>query len=1148
MKLSASDSLNASESNGRENTLNEGTSEKLANVELTNSVCLDPDPGQPDYWERYLADTPALELPTDHQRPAALRPVMGVESCSVREVLSNGLRRFSRDTGVEVATAGLAAFAVLLHRYTAQDKFVIATGRGTGNVLPVVVDFSDRPSFRELLSRLEAAICTGWTAGEIPADLASRLGIEPDPSRHPIFQTAFSAGMGQGQDPAASPSVSDGFPATGLDLHLELAGNGHLSLRMHYNLDLFDRGTAARMLGHMQQLFAGAVADVDRSSAELPILTERELQEHLVERNNTAREFPQSCLHEMVEAIAASLPNEIAVIHGKEQLCYAEFNARSNQMAHYLRRQGVGRNGRVGICLPRSLDFAVALLGVLKAGGTVVPLDPKYPSERLTYMLGDVAAPIVLTERGLLQATVPDGTQVLHVSEQRKSIEAEPRTNPTIGSVPSDIAYIIYTSGSTGRPRGVLLPHAGLANYTFGAAEMFELRPGDRMLQFCSISFDAAIEEIFSTWAAGATLMFRRDDVSLEPSEFLDWAGRQRITVMDIPTAYWHEWVYAMPGLTHKVPSGLRLVIVGGEKASPEAYATWHKFAGKQVRLLNTYGPAEASVVATTYEPKLQPGDEPPAVLPIGRPVANVRVYLLDSYLNPVPVGVPGELHIGGAGVAQGYLNLPELTEEKFIADIFSDANEESAARLYKTGDLARYLPSGEIEFMGRRDNQVKIRGFRVEPGEIESVLSKHTGVEEAAVVLREDTTGSKRLVGYVVRSGQGSADESELRQHVKKHLPEYMVPSEFVFLESMPLTPNGKIDRRALVAAKSDSTVTITPTETVSDPLQAQLIAIWEELLGRKPVGLHDNFFDLGGHSLLAARLMHRIKQVHGVTLPLAALLQAPTVEKLAAVLREDFSRHWSSLVAIQPEGSKPPFFMVHGVGGNVVGFVELARNMKPENPFYGLQSQGLDGKQPLHSRIEDMAAHYIEEMRTAQPMGPYHLGGFSMGGLVAYEMAQQLFAQGEDVAALVLFDTYATNPKPVKLMDVLRHPSQWAQLPEELRKKIRRTMLAWRLPEYLKKVMRTNAHAAEHYQLRPYSGKAYLLRADDGWLVKEDPYAKWSELLGELETIEIGGAHMDILREPQVRHLAECLKGCMDSAASAGEPEVLAEMSVER
>jgi thioesterase domain-containing protein len=360
-----------------------------------------------------------------------------------------------------------------------------------------------------------------------------------------------------------------------------------------------------------------------------------------------------------------------------------------------------------------------------------------------------------------------------------------------------------------------------------------------------------------------------------------------------------------------------------------------------------------------------------------------------------------------------------------------------------------------------------------------------------------------------------------------------------------MPLTPNGKINRRALYTAKLDSAPETTSEGTVADPLQAQLIRIWEELLGRKPVGIRDNFFELGGHSLLAARLMHRIKQVHGKSLPLAVLLEAPTVEQLAAVLRDGESHRWSSLVPIQPEGSKPPFFCVHGVGGNIVGFRELGKCMKPDYPFYGLQSQGLNTRYARHTSIEEMASHYLNEIRTVQPTGPYHLGGFSLGGLVAYEMACQLVSRGEEVSLVVLFDTYASNPTPLKesLLEMLLHPT-WAplqQLPEEVRRKVRRTYLAWRLPEDLKKVMRTNAQAAEHYRLRPYGGKAILLRADDTWRASDDPYARWKELIAELETVKIPGAHMDILREPHVSRLAERLKSCIDAAA-LDEPKVLA------
>lgn len=1112
-----------------ENLLSEGICLPASRVEFGMSSA----PSATDYWQIHLADVPALELSTDRQRPANLGQSMGLVSSSLPEHLASGWRRVSADAEVETSTLALAVFAVMLHRYTAQEKFVVGVASGS-QVLPIVVDLSARPSFRNLLQLLEAAISTASRVGTLPNELGAQLGFDADTSRHSIYQVAFS-------DDANHISSFQSTHTPGLDLSFELTHSAHPGFHVRFNQDLFEQDTAIRIVGHLKTLLAGVIEDSNRSAAELPMLSENELHELLVERNQTSRDFPRGCLHEHVERVAARTPDQVAVVHGHQQLSYAELNARANQLAHYLRKRGISCNSRVGICFERSLDFAIALIGVLKAGGTCVPLDPKYPDERLAYMMADVAASMVLTEPGLLRAAVPGATQVMFLSRERERIQAERQSDLPPASSASDIAYVIYTSGSTGRPRGVLLPHAGLVNYALAAAEQFELTSGDRMLQFCSISFDAALEEIYSTWAAGATLVFRNDDVSLEPGEFLRWVSEQRVTVMDLPTAFWHEWVYALPELSEKVPRTLRLVIVGGEKASAEAYSTWHKFVSSRVRWINTYGPAEASIVATAYEPKFPADEEPIAQLPIGRPVANARVYLLDPDLNPVPVGVPGEIHIGGIGVAAGYLNLPELTEQKFIRDIFSD---DPSARMYKTGDLAKYLPNGELEFVGRRDNQVKIRGFRVEPGEIESVLSKYPGVQENAVILGQDRTGNKRLIAYVVRNNE-SLVASELRRHVKAHLPEYMVPSDFVFPASMPLTPNGKIDRRSLVVQELHSSADVTTASTTDDPLQSQLIAMWEDLLGRKPIRSGDNFFDLGGHSLLAARLMHRIKQVLGKSLPLAVLLQAPTIEKLAAVLRGDISGHWASLVPIQPEGFKPPFFCVHGVGGNVVGFNELAKRMKPNFPFYGLQSQGLDGKSELNTTIQSMAAHYLKEIRGVQSSGPYHLGGFSMGGLVAYEMAQQLVAAGENVGLVVLFDTYATNPKSVNesLKDLLLHPT-WThikRLPSELRKKLRRTMIGIRLPEYLKKMMRTNAHAADQYVLRPYEGKTILLQAGDTWRVADDPYAAWKNYVAKLETVQIHGAHMEILREPNVSTLAERLKSCIHGATEVSDQREL-------
>jgi amino acid adenylation domain-containing protein len=857
----------------------------------------------------------------------------------------------------------------------------------------------------------------------------------------------------------------------------------------------------------------------------------------LVDFNKTACEYPRGeCLHQLVEMQVERFCERPAVIWKDCRLSYGELNSRANQLAHYLRSRGVGPDVRVALCLEPSLDFAVSLLAVLKSGGACVPLDPNYPQERLAYMLQDVGARVLITEAGRLAADAFSGCEVILPAEKSKLLSEQPSGNLAGITKPIDIAYVIYTSGSTGKPRGVLLRHAGLVNYNVNMARVYAMSPDDRVLQFCSLSFDIAVEEIFITWLSGATLVMKSGEMPLAVPEFLSWVERQGVTVLDLPTAYWHEWMHQLPELTKPSPESLRLTIVGGERVAAKAYAAWAGSVGRRVRWINTYGPTEASIAATMYEP--EPGAPPLENIPIGRPLANTRVYLLDPQLHPVPIGVAGELHIGGIGVAQGYLNRPEMTAEKFISDPFAS---ELGERMYKTGDLARYLPSGDIEFVGRTDDQIKIRGFRIELGEIEAALSKHLGVRDVAVVAREDLSGDKRLLAYFVPAQGVQVNALDLRRHLQQQLPDYMVPSAFVALAAMPMTPNGKIDRRGLPAPPDASPET---TVAPADALQSQLVKIWEDVLGKKPISVQDNFFDLGGHSLLAARLMHRTGQTLNKTLPLAMLFQFPTIEQLATALRQDgWARHWSSLVPIQPAGAQPPFFCIHGIGGNVIGFRELGRRMGPDYPFYGLQSQGLDGSHPCHKSIQEMAAHYLNEMHTVQPQGPYLVGGFSFGGLVAYEIAQQLRERGEEVGLLVLFDTYPGNMKAVgtSLIDLLIHPTwrHWVHdLPRVAGKRIRRGMKNWRVPQVLRDVRSSNTVAADSYVLRPFPGKVTLIRAEEKSLRSSaDPLAAWNGLVSSLEIHSIPGDHYDILVDPQVNLLAECLKSCIDGVRSGSE-----------
>jgi amino acid adenylation domain-containing protein len=863
-------------------------------------------------------------------------------------------------------------------------------------------------------------------------------------------------------------------------------------------------------------------------------LSDAERHRILVEWNNTARPYPSGeCVHELVEAQAEQNPTAVAAEHEGRQLSYAELNAQANQLARLLRQKGVSRDVAVAICLKRSLELPIALLAVLKAGGACVPLDPDYPKDRLAYILQDSQARVLITQPALHSALGNVPSEVLYLDTDSKILSGQSTEHLSPVARPEDLAYIIYTSGSTGKPRGVLLTHRGLVNHGVASIDLYGMNRSDRMLQFASISFDIAVEEIFPTWFAGGTVVFRKDDMSLDPVDFLRWIDRKKITALDLPTAYWHELVHGLSESHEKLPQHLRLLIVGGEKASSSAYASWLKAGGSRVRWVNTYGPTEGSVIVSAYEP--DPAKPFPENLPIGRPIANVRLYVLDSELQPVAIGEVGELHIGGPGVARGYLNHPELTATKFIADPFvQDAN----ARLYKTGDMVRYLPDGNIEFQGRIDFQVKIRGFRIELGEIEAILEKHPAVAQAVVTARE-VNGEKRLAGYIVAVPDG-VTSLELRKHVQDSLPEYMVPADFVFLKSFPLTPNGKVDRRALPEPDSSETSEAENFVAPRDEFEASMVGLWEQVLGKRPIGVQDNFFELGGHSLLAVRLTRRIEKQFGKKLTITALIQAPTVEKLVALLKDE-NPPWSPLVPLQSGGAKPVFFFVHGLGGTVMRFHELARHMVPDQPFYCFQAQGMDAKLPCLDRVDQMADLYLEHMRAAQPSGPYFIGGYSFGGLVALEIARRLLAEREEVALLTLVDTYLPGPKETQSLLQrflgLSSEQKWAYAKKRSKRYVRgikRRIDALSLPAAIKAVREACAVAERKYQPKPYDGSIVLFRASEKALRGlDDGQGGWQQYaLGGVEIHEVEADHGNILNEPQVRQLADRMRARLEKA----------------
>jgi aspartate racemase len=900
----------------------------------------------------------------------------------------------------------------------------------------------------------------------------------------------------------------------------------------------------------------------------LPLLTETEQHQLLVEWNNSKRHYPKDrCIHQLIEEQAARTPTATAVAFGEQRLSYKELDKRATQLARHLRALGVGREVLVGIYMERSLDLVVGLLGVLKAGAAYMPLEPNYPMERLKMVLEDSQTPVVLTQQRLVQSLPECAARILCLDSDWEIISQQSDEQLLSPVAPDNLAYVIYTSGSTGPPKGVQITHGALVNFASSASETFELGRSDRVLQFASISFDTAAEEIFPCLIRGATLVLRTDSMLDSISLFLRKCRDWGITVLDLPTAYWQELTEQLCSKQLLLPEQLRLVVIGGERAIPGRLAQWQKCSDTHVRLLNTYGPTEATVVATTW--KLVGSAEDVTSMrevPIGHPIANVQTHVLDRYLNPVPIGVFGELHIGGAGLGRGYLNGPELTAEKFIPNPFSN---EPGARLYKTGDLARYRPDGNIEFLGRVDSQAKIRGFRIELGEVEAALNQHRSVRETAVVVREDELGNNKLVAYIVTDRGQAPTVSELRSFLKLKLPEYMVPSAFMFLDALPVTVNGKIDRRALPVPDHSMPELEGAFVAPRTSTEEILVRIWAKLLGLKQIGIRDNFFDLGGHSLLAVRLFAEIEKEFNKYIPLSTLFQSATIEHLASVISQKSSSTASSLVAIQPNGTKRPFFCVHEFFGDVLCYMNLARHMGQDQPFYALQAKGLDGVEEPFDDIKAMAAHYIEAIRTVQPRGPYALGGLCIGGLVAFEMAQQLREKGEDVAVVALLDSlavnsgYRKNTLAWKFLHFIKDLPSWLMGSTQLNRlqwidliqlKIRMAKISFssggarhqfikemgdlfHFSEQHRKIARAQQRALREYTPQLYPGCLTLFRARmQPLLSSHHPDKGWSRLAGGgLKIKVVPGNHLAMLQEPHVKILAKELRACLERSVSS-------------
>ncbi len=840
------------------------------------------------YWKQQLADAPTvLKLPTDRPHPPVQTYRGSMRPFALSKRLTDSIKALSRQEGVTQFVALLAAFNTLLYRYTGQDDLLIGTstaGRKRSeiqglmgfflNTLVLRTNLSGNPTFRELLVRVREVTNSAFAYEDVPFEyLVKELHPERNLALSPLFQVMLTLEPPLPVLPSAwtLTQMDVETDTAKFDLYLELDDRPEgLIGRFEYSTDLFDAATIDRMVRHWQTLLEGIVADPERRLSELPLLTETERHRILVEWNATQTEYPMDrCVHQLFEAQVERTPDAVAAIFEDTQLTYRELNQLANQLAHQLQQLSVGPEVLVGICMERSLEMVVGILGILKAGGAYVPLDPVYPDDRLAFMLQDARVSVLLTERGLAERLPQHTVNVLYLDTGWEDIAQECDQNLISRATSENLAYVIYTSGSTGRPKGVAIAHRSTVALIHWALGIFTPEELTGVLASTSICFDLSVFELFVPLSCGGTVLLTENPLQLSGLS----SGRRVTLINTVPSAA-AELVYS-----GNLPTSVRTVNLAGELPHNTLIRRLYQQGAIQ-RIFNLYGPTEATTYSTftlVEEEEREPS--------IGRPIANTQAYILDTHLQPVPIGITGELYIGGEGLARGYLNRPELTAERFISNPFS---QQPDARLYKTGDLARYLPDGNIEFLGRIDHQVKIRGFRIELGEIEAVLRQHPEVREAVVVAWEDTPGDTRLVAYIVAT-QGQAPAiTILRNFLKERLPKYMVPASFVLLEALPLTSNGKVNRRALPAAERSKAKLDESFVAPTQPLHQQLEQIWEDLLDIRPVGVRDNFFDLGGHSLLATRLVDRIERIFGKKIPLATLFAGPTIEQLAVALQQ--------------------------------------------------------------------------------------------------------------------------------------------------------------------------------------------------------------------------------------------------------------------
>jgi amino acid adenylation domain-containing protein len=1119
-----------------------------------------------DYWHERLAGAQRVNLPLDRLRIAEASPVGRTLAWQVAADRVERLKALAGSERASFFVVLLSIFKTLLYRYTGQRDLLVGTptfGRSRPefqglvgdliNTVPLRTDLSGEPTFRELVSRVRETILGALEHADYPfALLVRQLGLRRDPGRSPLLDVLFNFQTPQRSSDLLglfletdSPTVVNvggmslqPFPIPQqegqFDLSLEaLEQEGRLRGSFKYRSDIFEPSTIERMAQHWLQLVDSVVASPDARISELRILPDDE-RRLLTTWNETTRPFAGPyTLHGPFEERAKTSPDAVAVVDGQEQLTYGQLNQLAERIASHLRKQGARPGARVGIAVERTVTMVAALLGILKTGAAYLPLDPTYPRERLTYMVEDGEVLLVLTERALtgdvahkpamgINAPIP----IVYLED---CLQVSEPANRSLGpAAPDDVAYMIYTSGSTGRPKGVLIPHRAAASMLYAFRTRFNMTNSDRWVALTTLSFDISVLEIFGPLSCGASVFVTSRIDAVDPVRLVERFNAWRPTFLQATPTTWQMVLDAGwagdAGLT---------ILAGGEALTSDLVA---RLRSRCARLFNAYGPTETTVWATASEIS-----DAAAPVTIGRPLANVSAYVLDQNTEPMPVGLPGELYIGGAGVALGYHARDALTAERFVLDPFRPA---VAARMYRTGDLVRWRGDGELEFLGRLDDQVKVRGHRIELGEIENALARHPAVRQAVVTAQASKSGDRFLVAHLVPAAH--VDAGDLRRFLRDSLPDYMIPAFFQMLEQLPRTPSGKVDRSRLSALELDATRTVVGPRT---ELEASLVRLWEEALDVRPIGVTDNFFDLGGHSLLATRLCAQLSEQTGHRLHVATFFQAPTIAELAARLSEQPDQSAGLLVPLRTHGLGTPYFCVPGIGDNPFIFADLARHLATDRPVYAFRfpDEAREMQSSPRELVTTIARELVDRVRSVQPRGPYLLGGYCFGGLIAFEMAQQLRDSGEPVAALTIFEMFL--PGASRLPDArdrlayhlrfLRSVG-WRDRIGFVKRHGRRRLarfgrrLSPRLGDAVAQL--TLPSAGDFSPHRAYAGRLTLFRGSeqpDGLTFDHD--MGWGGLASEGVVVhEMDGHHTDAYKEPSISKWISALRDTLEQADS--------------